>query len=335
MKVVGAQNARVGQYADNPPLTVTYALRRPWPALPKPVVALRAPAAAAAGVTAALGTSVWATVIDGLARQMRAEGEERSDHVHYGGATATDKLFAALGIGDNAHILDLCSGEGGPARHLAEAHPALRITCIELDSGNVERASATNARRGLAHRITTHATSADTLLAVADNSIDGIIGLDPDAFAYADRARMCAELHRVAKPGAKLVLQHWALAPGSPRQLNREFDQFCTWGTTKPHGVNADAYVLALQAAGFDVRVNDVRARYANDQLHFVSNLLKDHGIELATDIHALFARAQRTGVLPRELSELRANPHFDWPVGMLAFAATHGIGVEIHARKR
>jgi SAM-dependent methyltransferase len=288
-----------------------------------------------------VSSAAWDGVIDRLARQMRHGDAIRNEHVHYGGEAMTERLWARLDVRDDAHVLDVCSGQGGPARHLARANPRVALTCVELNAENVERAKRMNERDGLHHRIRTLQGSAHDVRAIADNSVDGILALDADAFAYVDKDALCAEMARVLKPGGHLVLQHWVLAPGAPRDLADAFDAFCTWGGDTPTGVNADSYAKAFTDAGFDVELTDASDRYAREQVRQIANLLHDRRDTLGADVpsEALlwqqFTEGRANGVLHSAIADLRNVDGLTWAIGLLEYAAQHGIGVELRATKR
>jgi sarcosine/dimethylglycine N-methyltransferase len=56
---------------------------------------------------------------------------QRYDQDHFGGLEAVDVLARKAGIGRDTHVLDVCSGMGGPARYLA-FHYGCRATGLDI-----------------------------------------------------------------------------------------------------------------------------------------------------------------------------------------------------------
>ncbi|MEM7407876.1 MAG: hypothetical protein AAF458_21480 [Pseudomonadota bacterium] len=62
------------------------------------------------------------------------------DRDHYGGADALEQLADAVGIESQHHVLDVCSGMGGPARWLASTR-GCHVTGLDLTLSRVEGAA--------------------------------------------------------------------------------------------------------------------------------------------------------------------------------------------------
>ena len=63
---------------------------------------------------------------------------EPFDQDHYGGSEALATLAEAASIDATHHVLDVCSGMGGPARWLA-VEKQCRVTGLDLTSSRVTR----------------------------------------------------------------------------------------------------------------------------------------------------------------------------------------------------
>lgn len=74
------------------------------------------------------------------------------DQDHFGGLEANDALIALAGIGPQHEVLDVCSGLGGPARHLAD-RVGCRVTGLDLNAGRVASARRFATRVGLEDRV--------------------------------------------------------------------------------------------------------------------------------------------------------------------------------------
>ncbi len=121
-----------------------------------------------------------------------------ADEFHIGGAQATGDLAAQLGLTAAMHLLDLGSGLGGPARHLAAAHGCW-ITGIDLSNEYVAVATSLTRRMGLTNQVRFQEGSA-TLLPFEDATFDGATLLHV-GMNIADKRMLCANVHRVLRPG--------------------------------------------------------------------------------------------------------------------------------------
>ena len=74
------------------------------------------------------------------------------DQDHYGGTHVLEVLADAAKIGDEHHVLDVCSGMGGPARWLAY-HRNCRVTGLDFTVSRVEAARRLTQRVRLDHLV--------------------------------------------------------------------------------------------------------------------------------------------------------------------------------------
>ncbi|HZH50319.1 MAG TPA: class I SAM-dependent methyltransferase [Microvirga sp.] len=122
------------------------------------------------------------------------------DEFHLGWYAETDELARELGFSRDAHVLDIGSGIGGPARHLAVAL-GCRVTGIDLTEEFVQVASSLTSRCGLADQVSFRQGSA-LALPFEDGTFDGAV-LMHVGMNIADKARLFSEARRVLKPGAR------------------------------------------------------------------------------------------------------------------------------------
>lgn len=122
------------------------------------------------------------------------------DEFHLGWAAATEELAEDLGFTHAMHVLDVGSGIGGPARHLAEAL-GCSVTGIDLTAEFVAVAEAVTRRCHLSGRVSFVQGSALALPFEAA-SFDGAtlfhVGMN-----IADKDSLFREIRRVLKPGAR------------------------------------------------------------------------------------------------------------------------------------
>lgn len=186
-----------------------------------------------------------------------------ADEFHIGGAAATAALIGQLGLAERAAatpaaVLDLGSGIGGPARHMAAAFDC-RVTGVELSGEFVQVARSLSRRMGLAERVTFHEGSA-TELPFADASFDAAtlihVGMN-----IADKAALCAAVRRVLRPGGRFaVYDIMRLSEG-------ELVFPLPWAGAPAQSFLAGpaAYRAALEGAGFRLISERNRLQFARE----------------------------------------------------------------------
>ena len=148
---------------------------------------------------------------------------QRYDQDHFGGLEAVDVLAGKAGIGRDTHVLDVCSGMGGPARYLA-FHHGCRVTGLDITESRHEGAVRLTEMVGLGNRVDFRLGNA-LEMPFAAASFDVVLG--QEAFCHVpDKPRLIAECARVVKPSGVLaftdILRRPALTPGASARLERE-----------------------------------------------------------------------------------------------------------------
>lgn len=125
------------------------------------------------------------------------------DEFHIGGHEATSGLVARLGLAPGMAVLDIGSGTGGPARHMARAH-GVRVSGIDLTPEYVAVAQLLTRRAGLEGSVDFKVGSAEAL-PYADASFDAAtlmhVGMN-----LPDKAAVFAEVARVLRPGGVFAI---------------------------------------------------------------------------------------------------------------------------------
>jgi ubiquinone/menaquinone biosynthesis C-methylase UbiE len=145
------------------------------------------------------------------------------DQDHYGGADAVDVLAAKAGIEPRHHVLDVCSGMGGPARYLAHRY-GCRVTGLDLTESRYRSAIALTKLVKLDDRVDFRIGNALDM-PFGDASFDGAIG--QEAWAHVpDKHRLIGECARVVKSGGFVaftdILRRGALDTPTMARLERE-----------------------------------------------------------------------------------------------------------------
>jgi len=161
---------------------------------------------------------------DGVALEGLTEAVlQRYDQDHFGALEAVDLLADRAGIGAGMHVLDVCSGMGGPARYLAH-HRGCRVTGLDITASRHEGAVRLTQLVELDHLVDFRQGNA-LRMPFADAAFDVVIG--QEAFVHvADKPRLIAECARVVRAGGIIaftdILRRERLNPNAFARLERE-----------------------------------------------------------------------------------------------------------------
>lgn len=133
------------------------------------------------------------------------------DEFHTRGAEATRELAQFAGLEPGQRVVDVGSGLGGPARHLASQY-GCQVTGLDLTEEFCQVATMLSERTGLRDKVRFHHGSALDM-PFDDNHFDVAWTIQAQ-MNISDKARFYAEIHRVLKPGGRLVFQDIFQGPG-------------------------------------------------------------------------------------------------------------------------
>lgn len=123
-----------------------------------------------------------------------------------------EQMAALVGVRADEQVLDLGSGYGGAARHLARTHGA-EVSCLNLSEVENERNRAMTREQGLDERISV-TDGAFESLPFDDDRFDVV--WSQDAFLHsADRSQVIEEATRVLRPGGRIVFTDPMAADGA------------------------------------------------------------------------------------------------------------------------
>ena len=209
--------------------------------------------------------------------------EELKDHDqdHYGGLLANDVLAAKAGIRKEHHILDVCSGMGGPARYIAH-RIGCRVTGLDLTESRYRGAIKLTEMVGLDELVDfKHGNALD--MPFADDSFDVVIG--QEAWCHVpDKQRLISECARVVKPGGVIaftdILRTNKLSEGDMRRLRSEM--------TFPELETLRGYGQLLEKNGCTVvecdDLGDVWSRILEERLAMYRSLQSETERRFGTD---------------------------------------------------
>ena len=145
------------------------------------------------------------------------------DQDHFGGLQANDVLAAKAGIRKEHHILDVCSGIGGPSRYLAH-RIGCRVTGLDLTESRIRSAIKFTDMVGLDHLVDFKQGNA-LEMPFDDDSFDVVIS--QEAWCHVpDKPQLIAECARVVKPGGVIaftdILKTDKLTDADMRRLRSE-----------------------------------------------------------------------------------------------------------------
>ena len=210
-----------------------------------------------------------------------------ADEMHFGTRKATEGFVEAMAFPPGAHVLDIGSGLGGPARHFA-AH-GVRVTGIDLTPDFVSAANGLTRRCGLADRADFRQANA-LALPFADASFDGAYTIHA-AMHIPDKAGVFAEARRVLKPDTRFGVYDIMRAGAG------EIPYPMLWAATAETSFveTPETYRRLLEAAGFAI----LSERDRSDFVHTVvremrESVARDGPPEI--DLHAVIRpeRAER-----------------------------------------
>ena len=141
------------------------------------------------------------------------------DQDHFGGIEVVDLLAERAGIGRTDHVLDVCSGMGGPARWLAH-RIGCRVTGIDITKSRVDSARRLTQRVRLDHLVDfVHGDA--TAMPLPDAAYDVVIG--QEAWVHAPvKSQIVAESARVVKRGGRIAFTDVILRTGlTPEEESR------------------------------------------------------------------------------------------------------------------
>ena len=185
-----------------------------------------------------------------------------------------------LALGSGAHALEIASGSGGPALHLAR-RTGCRVTGIDTNPNGVAVAVQAAYRSGLGDRLRFQVADATRPLPFGEDSFEALLCID-SMNHFPNRGDSLQEWRRVLKPGGRAVFTDPVLITGPV--TNDELARRSSIGlfVFVPRGLNEELIVKAgfRLVSQLDLTENAalVSRRWRESRQRFRDDLLRMEG---------------------------------------------------------
>jgi SAM-dependent methyltransferase len=227
------------------------------------------------------------------------------EQIHVGGKEETDMLARVAEVNAGTRVLDVLSGLGGPARHLARTYGA---TVVGLDATGrmVDEAVARTENVGLSDRVTFRLGNALDM-PFTSGRFDVVWGQDSWCYVT-DKDRLIRECRRVAAPGGTIAFTDWIQTGPMGDEERRSLNGFMLF----PYMETLDGYENLLLRHGFFVRECEDKSEDFASQMHryrdaltgdLKGRIVKLFGTDVFRDVERgidLWARAADEGKVGR-----------------------------------
>jgi len=185
-----------------------------------------------------------------------------------------ERFIEWLKLTPASHALEVASGSGGPALHLAQAC-ACRVTGVDVNPNGVATAQRAAERAGTTQRVEFEVADATVPLPFTDHQFDALLCID-SMNHFSDRLETLKEWRRVLKPGARALFTDPVVINGPV--TNDELAQRSSIGlfVFLPRGLNEELIVksgfrlvsqmdMTENAALVSRRWREARQRFGDD----------------------------------------------------------------------
>jgi SAM-dependent methyltransferase len=191
-----------------------------------------------------------------------------------------EEFIAFLRLTHDSLVLEVASGSGGPALHLAK-RTGCQVTGLDANPNGVAIANQAATHAGLHGRLKFQMGDATQPLPFAEDTFDGLLCID-SMNHFPDRGRTLQEWCRVLRPGGRAVFTDPVLITGPV--TNEELAQRSSIGlfVFVPHGLNEELIVKAgfKPVSQLDLTENAARVsqRWREARQRFRDELLRIEG---------------------------------------------------------
>ena len=211
------------------------------------------------------------------------------DVLHPGGLALTQHLGEAIGLGPGDRVLDVASGKGASAIHLANRF-GCHVTGLDFGPENISAAKAHAANEGVAHLTAFRQGDAEAL-PFAAAIFDAVVS-ECSFCTFPDKAAAAGEMARVLRLGGRLGLTDMTLSGPLPDDIQ----SLLAWVACVAGAAAPEDYVATLRTAGFaDLAVEDQREALLKMVNQVRRRLL---GVQLAIGLGRLDSSNEAAGSL-------------------------------------
>ena len=205
---------------------------------------------------------------------------ERNDIFSVSGERGLNYLGDKLELTQSSHVLDLCSGMGGPARYLARKY-GCRVTGVDISESSHHAAQKRTKEAGLDHLISfVHGNALD--MPFPDQSFTHVIGCDAWLY-FPDKVQLYKAAYRVLK--SEGIISFLEAATDMPKKLHFEDN------IGKCYIESIVSYASKLEAVGFNsvrhYNITDITCKEIADVIYKII-IKKDETVKLfgSTDFY-------------------------------------------------
>ncbi|MGE3843895.1 MAG: class I SAM-dependent methyltransferase, partial [Vicinamibacterales bacterium] len=161
-----------------------------------------------------------------------------------GGLALTHRLGVTLDLGPDDHLLDVASGSGASAIHLAESF-GCQVTGVDYSQDNVSRANHAAWAAGLDRRVTFVQGDAERL--DLPSAAFDVVTCECALCTFPDKPAAVSEFRRVLRPGGRVGISDVTREGALPAALETLMARIACIADALP----AAAYAALLAHAGF------------------------------------------------------------------------------------
>lgn len=166
------------------------------------------------------------------------------DSFHPGGTALTERLGRMLELNADSHVLDVASGRGTSAIHLARVF-GCTVTGVDLSETNAGRASEEAVKQGVGHLVSFMKGDAEHLV-LKDATFDAVI-CECALCTFPNKPLALSEFYRVLKPGGHVGISDLTRSGN----LSQDLQGLLSWVACIADALPAGEYLQLMANAGF------------------------------------------------------------------------------------